>query len=296
MIDLQPQRRGALLPLLEQHGRLLSGAAVEAGAQVDEELGQALESLLEDLESDDLELGAETGLPDVHADEVHDEFKLAATFDGSMNLLDVFGPDRLVAAIQNQLQALQVSGSVDEGVECPVVAIYRADEPNAILFRICVSHARFLHLLRPVMCVLPEVAQPERRVPFREKVACALRLVPPSRLARMVAAEGCAWALDAAFAWAPALALVPPAYWLARSSTTTSTTVESESQPASIGGGGVGGGGGEEGGGGLTYAGFHLATTLPALLLLVAWARRRSPARARIAIAIGHRYAPSGLH
>ena len=30
--------------------------------------------------------------------------------------------------------------------------------------------ARFLHLLRPVMCILPEVAQPERRVPFREKV------------------------------------------------------------------------------------------------------------------------------
>jgi len=29
---------------------------------------------------------------------------------------------------------------------------------------------RFLHLIRPVMCVLPEVAQPERKIPFREKV------------------------------------------------------------------------------------------------------------------------------
>jgi len=29
---------------------------------------------------------------------------------------------------------------------------------------------RFLHLIRPVMCVLPEVAQPDRKIPFREKV------------------------------------------------------------------------------------------------------------------------------
>jgi protein transport protein SEC61 subunit alpha len=29
---------------------------------------------------------------------------------------------------------------------------------------------RFLHLIRPVMCVLPEVSTPEQRVPFREKV------------------------------------------------------------------------------------------------------------------------------
>jgi protein transport protein SEC61 subunit alpha len=29
---------------------------------------------------------------------------------------------------------------------------------------------RFLHLIRPVMCVLPEVAAPTRRIPFREKV------------------------------------------------------------------------------------------------------------------------------
>merc|ERR1719198_1021826 len=29
---------------------------------------------------------------------------------------------------------------------------------------------RFLHLLRPVMCVLPEVAQAERKIPFREKI------------------------------------------------------------------------------------------------------------------------------
>lgn len=29
---------------------------------------------------------------------------------------------------------------------------------------------RFLHLIKPVMCVLPEVATPERKVPFREKM------------------------------------------------------------------------------------------------------------------------------
>ncbi|CEG45049.1 protein transporter sec61 subunit alpha isoform 2 [Plasmopara halstedii] len=29
---------------------------------------------------------------------------------------------------------------------------------------------RFLHLIRPVMCVLPEVAHPDRKIPFREKV------------------------------------------------------------------------------------------------------------------------------
>lgn len=29
---------------------------------------------------------------------------------------------------------------------------------------------RFLHLIRPVMCVLPEVALPDRKIPFREKV------------------------------------------------------------------------------------------------------------------------------
>jgi len=29
---------------------------------------------------------------------------------------------------------------------------------------------RFLHLIRPVMCVLPEVASPDRKIPFREKL------------------------------------------------------------------------------------------------------------------------------
>lgn len=33
---------------------------------------------------------------------------------------------------------------------------------------------RFLHLIRPVMCVLPEVAQPDRKIPFREKVLWTL--------------------------------------------------------------------------------------------------------------------------
>jgi len=29
---------------------------------------------------------------------------------------------------------------------------------------------RFLHLVKPVMCILPEVAQPDRKIPFREKM------------------------------------------------------------------------------------------------------------------------------
>lgn len=29
---------------------------------------------------------------------------------------------------------------------------------------------KFIHLIRPAMVVLPEVATPERKVPFREKV------------------------------------------------------------------------------------------------------------------------------
>jgi len=29
---------------------------------------------------------------------------------------------------------------------------------------------RFLHLIKPVMCILPEVASPDRKIPFREKV------------------------------------------------------------------------------------------------------------------------------
>ncbi|KAL0584719.1 hypothetical protein ABG067_005457 [Albugo candida] len=37
-----------------------------------------------------------------------------------------------------------------------------------------VAEVRFLHLIRPVMCVLPEVAQPDRKIPFREKVLWTL--------------------------------------------------------------------------------------------------------------------------
>ncbi|EEC43430.1 transport protein Sec61 alpha subunit [Phaeodactylum tricornutum CCAP 1055/1] len=33
-----------------------------------------------------------------------------------------------------------------------------------------VATMRFLHLIRPVMCVLPEVASPDRKIPFREKL------------------------------------------------------------------------------------------------------------------------------
>jgi hypothetical protein len=42
---------------------------------------------------------------------------------------------------------------------------------------------RFLELIRPAMCVLPEVATPDRKIPFREKALwtiidyCALHLL-----------------------------------------------------------------------------------------------------------------------
>merc|ERR1711865_384870 len=35
---------------------------------------------------------------------------------------------------------------------------------------VAMSGVRFLTLIRPVMCVLPEVAQPDRQIPFREKI------------------------------------------------------------------------------------------------------------------------------
>ena len=33
---------------------------------------------------------------------------------------------------------------------------------------------RFLELIRPVMCILPEVTSPERRIPFKEKIMWTL--------------------------------------------------------------------------------------------------------------------------
>ena len=36
------------------------------------------------------------------------------------------------------------------------------------------SRASFLHLIRPVMCILPEVTSPERRIPFKEKILWTL--------------------------------------------------------------------------------------------------------------------------
>ena len=33
---------------------------------------------------------------------------------------------------------------------------------------------RFLELIRPVMCILPEVTSPERRIPFKEKILWTL--------------------------------------------------------------------------------------------------------------------------
>ena len=29
---------------------------------------------------------------------------------------------------------------------------------------------RFLHLVRPMLCILPEVEQPDRKIPFRERI------------------------------------------------------------------------------------------------------------------------------
>eukprot|EP01045_Picozoa_sp_COSAG04_P005671 COSAG04_NODE_266_length_18562_cov_11.848995_10_plen_2111_part_00 len=117
---------------------------------------EARQRALDDLESElyfeePLELGPEPGVADVYADELHEEFQLSATFDGQLgqqNLLDVFGASRLAEVIEAQLRAVEVSESCRTPTETPVVAIYRGDRPNAILFRVCVSHVGFLHALR----------------------------------------------------------------------------------------------------------------------------------------------------
>ena len=36
--------------------------------------------------------------------------------------------------------------------------------PHLLLFFFCVRVGRFLHLMRPIMCVLPEVSAPDRKV------------------------------------------------------------------------------------------------------------------------------------
>eukprot|EP01045_Picozoa_sp_COSAG04_P012832 COSAG04_NODE_880_length_9669_cov_3.805747_3_plen_2321_part_00 len=113
--------------------------------------GRADESF-KDLCDETLELEREQGVLCVHASALHDEFKLIASFDAvddGKNLLDVFGSERLVKVIQDQLRSVQAStAGRPKALETPVVAIYRGDEPNAIMFRVCVSHAGFLPALR----------------------------------------------------------------------------------------------------------------------------------------------------
>eukprot|EP01049_Picozoa_sp_SAG25_P009825 SAG25_NODE_1010_length_4313_cov_1.562411_1_plen_1437_part_11 len=88
---------------------------------------------------EDILLGQETGEADVHADELHDEFKLCARFDGEpspLSLLDVFEEDDLRIAIRAQMQGK------------PVVAIYRSDDRSGVFVRVCLSDVGFLHKLR----------------------------------------------------------------------------------------------------------------------------------------------------
>ena len=52
-----------------------------------------------------------------------------------------------MASLLEELQLLGAA-SLEDRIERPVVAIYRADESNAIFFRVCVSDVGFLHMLR----------------------------------------------------------------------------------------------------------------------------------------------------
>ena len=52
---------------------------------------------------------------------------------------------------------------------------------------------RFLELIRPVMCVLPEVATPDRKIPFREKALCVCAFQRAQRLADLWASCVFSW-------------------------------------------------------------------------------------------------------
>ena len=77
----------------------------------------------------------------VHADGLHEEFKVLTTFEmGEPKcLLDAFEPKILEEALNQLLDGR------------PVVGMYRADEPSACYIRICISDVGFLHKLRDSM-------------------------------------------------------------------------------------------------------------------------------------------------
>ena len=133
-----------------------------------DDCGAATPENLEEFECQQLDIGDETGVSNVFADDLHDEFKLMASWTletsepqpepsaselasepepeaGTVSgddpdeqphcLLDVFEQEDLVAALRQQL-----SGR-------PLVAVYRTNDGD-LLIRICVSDVGFLHELR----------------------------------------------------------------------------------------------------------------------------------------------------
>eukprot|EP01049_Picozoa_sp_SAG25_P014302 SAG25_NODE_2484_length_1577_cov_1.236806_2_plen_401_part_01 len=101
-----------------------------------------LENLEETLEiAEPIDIGAEKGVSNIRADQLHEEFKLMSTFAASQSdsrahcLLEVFGATKLVQAIRQQLHSR------------PLVAVYYGNS-NDVLVRICVSDVGYMHELR----------------------------------------------------------------------------------------------------------------------------------------------------
>eukprot|EP01048_Picozoa_sp_COSAG05_P029926 COSAG05_NODE_10111_length_582_cov_1.494824_1_plen_194_part_11 len=109
----------------------------DADEDLIEQLQETLAIGLENL----VDIGAEKGVSNVYADQLHEEFKLivACSSDdagaGTYSLLDVFDADVLAKAIHTQLNGR------------PLVALYRGNS-NDVLVRICVSDVGYMHVLR----------------------------------------------------------------------------------------------------------------------------------------------------
>ena len=98
-----------------------------------------LESLCVAWELEEFHLRMAAGVPGVLADELCDDVKITVSFESATSassLLDVFGQDQLVRALQIQAH------------ERPVVGIYHADEEDAIVVRLSFSDVGFVHILR----------------------------------------------------------------------------------------------------------------------------------------------------
>eukprot|EP01047_Picozoa_sp_COSAG01_P035256 COSAG01_NODE_2693_length_7243_cov_4.778695_1_plen_1576_part_00 len=118
------------------HVILTCGSEIER----DKSRWQAVSNLSALLQCEELEIGDETGVCGVVAGELHDEIKIfAIETQGSETqprcLLDMLPPAQLVAILSHQLNA-------------QVAALYRTDEDNGILVRLCVTDVGFLHTLR----------------------------------------------------------------------------------------------------------------------------------------------------